>query len=176
MQSEAAMLLVLLCAPLVIFLVHCAAARLSSAPAQVTAFRAALLAALPVGSLLAWTGKGAFSTGSDSLWAAGYCALVYAAFAYTYFHFFNMSESARRIRILHEIHKAGSLTGGDIRSLYRSSDIIHVRLQRLVAMKALSCRGGRYSMNDHALYWSALVISAWRRMLRLDRRYVDRTP
>jgi hypothetical protein len=97
-----------------------------------------------------------------SLWV--YSATVLLSFGYAYFHFFNTSETARRIRILHEIQDHGTLTEPDIRKLYDGGDIINVRLHRLLELKQLSCKGGRYYLKGRQLYCSAVAIAFWREL------------
>lgn len=162
--------------PLAIFCVHCVLSRLfPGSSAQLMALRAALVTYFPLSLSFAWLVSGADLSTADAVWVAIFCSLVYTAIAYAYLHIFNMSETARRIRILYEIHRAGALTSAEIRSIYRSADIIHVRLKRLTDMQTLTYHGGHYSMNGTSLYCAARFLSAWRRLLRLDKRYGDRT-
>ena len=59
--------------------------------------------------------------------------IVYICLVYTYFHFFNMSETARRIRIL--IHLLGqNLSSDQLFELYGPKQMIQVRLLRLCQM------------------------------------------
>ncbi len=99
--------------------------------------------------------------------AAVYACTVEGAICYTYFHFFNMSETARRIRLLHEIYAAGSLTRNDINEVYKSSDVIHLRLVRLVAMGQLKYADGHYALHGRTLYFAARAVFAWRKLLGL---------
>jgi hypothetical protein len=61
-------------------------------------------------------------------------SLIYAALGYCYFHFVNLGETARRIRILRELYdsenKALSLV--EILERYNAKDIVEVRLNRLL--------------------------------------------
>jgi hypothetical protein len=98
-----------------------------------------------------------------SLWA--YSLTVLFSLAYSYFHFFNTSETARRIRILHEIASHGTLTESEIRGIYKGEDIVDTRLTRLLALKQLSYDGERYYLKGRVLYYSAISIALWRKVL-----------
>ena len=62
-----------------------------------------------------------------------YLFLIYGLFSYVYFHFFNMSETARRVRILAEIQKARVFKRDRVHEEYSARDMISNRLKRLVA-------------------------------------------
>ncbi len=94
-----------------------------------------------------------------------YAFIVYNALAYTYFHLFNMSETARRIKILYEIDSAGSLSKEAIPRSYGISEMLSVRLKRLVNMKQLGCKGNCYILAGRLLYFAALIVLAWSRLL-----------
>ena len=95
-----------------------------------------------------------------------YCLIVYNALAYVYFHLFNMSETARRIRILCEIDSVGSLTGEEIAAKYSTYDMLSVRIERLIAMRQLTRRGNRYLLKNPLFYYAALLITTWRHLLQ----------
>ncbi|MDP2682208.1 MAG: hypothetical protein Q8P28_05290 [Deltaproteobacteria bacterium] len=94
-------------------------------------------------------------------WAVIYGLAVYNALAYSYFHIFNMSETARRIRILYEIYNAKQLKISDIESLYGVDDMLLNRLERLLSMRQIKLSGNRYSLNSRSLYYTAKIIAGW---------------
>jgi hypothetical protein len=98
-----------------------------------------------------------------------YGALVYACLAYSYFHVFNMSETARRIRILSELYLAGPLSGREISRLYSGEGLLEARLDRLVGTRLLALRGGRYVRVARPFYAAAWLIRGWRTVLGFDR-------
>jgi hypothetical protein len=117
--------------------------------------RAAVLA----GSVLAGLGavaavSGVFLAGGDALASAAHAwgtplawALAYIALAYLYvFGFFNLGESARRVRLLIELDAAGArgLTLGDVLAAYNARMIVDARLGRLLAGGQIEERHGRY--------------------------------
>lgn len=60
-------------------------------------------------------------------------AITYAAFGYCYFHFLNLGETARRIRILRELSESnGGLTREQLLERYNAGEIIERRLTRLL--------------------------------------------
>ena len=73
------------------------------------------------------------STFSTILSAFLYCMIVYFCLIYTYFHFFNMSETARRIRILIHLLRQ-NMSSEQLYKLYGPKEMIQVRLLRLCEM------------------------------------------
>jgi hypothetical protein len=74
-------------------------------------------------------------------------ALAYIALAYLYvFGFFNLGESARRVRLLIELDAAGArgMTLGEVLAAYNARMIVDARLGRLVAGGQVEERHGRY--------------------------------
>lgn len=86
--------------------------------------------------------------------------LIYSSLGYCYFHFINLGETARRIRILNEIyHSQDGLTLEDILKRYNSGIIIDLRLNRLLANKQLSFFNNRYCIkNSLMLYISKVIV------------------
>ncbi len=78
--------------------------------------------------------------------------VIYILLGYCYFHFVNMGETARRIRILLELK--GSRTGLSLEEIlerYNSRDIIECRLARLVNNGQVICKNGRYYIGNPAM-------------------------
>ena len=69
--------------------------------------------------------------GLETIWMELFSLLVFNGPAYAYFHFFNMSETARRIRIILEIRQDGPVAVQDLLKRYSPRDMLSVRLQRL---------------------------------------------
>lgn len=99
-----------------------------------------------------------------------FCGIVYNGMAYAYFHVFNMSETARRIRILLHVLIHNDVNAGNLRDDYSPRDMVAVRLDRLEQMGQVA-RGpdGGYRIAGRVLLSAARVIRFWRRMLRLER-------
>jgi len=160
-------LLALLAAtPILVLACHVVASRaLPRWPPQLVAMLAVLAASIPMGGLLWRFGLAELTEGPELVTTIVYVTATYGALAYTYFHFFNMSETARRIRILCAIHRAGSLGPDELTGIYRAPDIVALRLQRLVALRQLKCEAGRYTLDRKLLYRAARIVLAWRGLL-----------
>jgi hypothetical protein len=155
--------LVPLASPLVLLLLHGALQRVSGrGPPQRVAIRACVLGIAPLA--LALVLAGATDAGS-----VVYAGLVYACVAYSYFHLFNMSETARRIRLIREIDRHGSLTEADVRRAYSDDEVVDTRLARMKAMGHLVENGGRYFAGSRTLLLAARALDAWRSVLGYDR-------
>ena len=169
MGPDAALLIVLLCSPGIVFLVHAVLCRIvRTGSRQKVAVAAVGLGYVPTGALL-WHAALAELSGAGLLRAAGYGMLVYSALAYCYFHFFNMSETARRIKILAVVHEAGRISQRDLESFYKTTDVVEARLERLVALGQLRYEAGRYSISGRTLVWAGYAVLCWRRLLGMDK-------
>lgn len=72
-------------------------------------------------------------------------ALCYGALGYCYFHFGNLGETARRVRIVRELAAApGGLTLEQILRRYDAREIFDRRLARLTGTGQIVLRDGRY--------------------------------
>ena len=91
--------------------------------------------------------------------------IIYNALSYSYFHIFNMSETARRIRILNEIDKAKQLKASDVAFIYNADDMLKVRLERLMAMHQIKKIGDRYLLDQNLLYIVAKIVADCRNLL-----------
>jgi hypothetical protein len=80
-------------------------------------------------------------------------------FGYVYFHWFNMSETARRIRIL-VTHVSGAADG----TVYDPKVIFHQRIERLLEFGTLSRRGEMLVLHHGPLVWATRVIMLWRKL------------
>jgi hypothetical protein len=82
--------------------------------------------------------------GYGGLWGVCYLCLTYCYF----FGFYNTGESARRIRLLIELDRAGAkgLTLAELLSAYNAKTIINARLDRLLSSGQLIEKEGRLTM------------------------------
>ncbi len=167
MPITAKLLIVLLVSPLVVVAVHGAMARYfvivgREVPNQVVCGACILLCYLPVG-LLGWY----FAVGpmykAAGPWfvPAVYGVVVYTLVGYIYFHLFNMTETARRIRIMTELHRRGAMKAAEIVRAYDDGDITDVRIERLLSMGQIEESGGRYKLKGRFLYIVALALHYW---------------
>lgn len=160
-------------APLALFVCHVLMSRhggesLRERSPQVLLVRLVLaldLLALAGAGLIAWhEDRGVSAT----IYMLIFVFLVFNGVAYAYFHFFNMSETARRIRMLLQVRAAGpgGLPVRDLERAYSQRDMIEARLDRLVKMRQLTLeQDGRYRVAGHVLLWAGSVMSWWRRLV-----------
>ncbi len=105
---------------------------------------------------------------AQTMYMLVFAFLVFNGIAYAYFHFFNMSETARRIRMLLQIRRAGpaGLRVQELERQYSQKDMIETRLDRLVRMNQLSLApDGRYRVAGNTLLWAGRIMGLWRRLV-----------
>jgi len=112
-----------------------------------------------------WVAEISPSSTSGIIISVLYLFLVYILAGYVYFHFFNMSETARRVRLLIESSKTGTLKKNDLPRLYPHRDIVSIRIERLTALGELRLSGDRYVLGNKALLLPAKLIFALRHLL-----------
>ncbi len=152
-----------LAAPFGLVVLHAILQRLvRRGPPQRVAMLACALGLVPVAVVL-------YATGLRDAGTIVYVSLVYACVAYSYFHLFNMSETARRIRLIREIDRHGGLREEQIRRAYSEDEVIDTRHARMAAMGHLVERDGRYFAGSRALLFAARVLDGWRTVLGYDR-------
>ncbi|OIO38381.1 MAG: hypothetical protein AUJ75_02940 [Candidatus Omnitrophica bacterium CG1_02_49_10] len=121
-------------------------------------FRGKLLKSLLAGFI---TG-GIFMLSSPSL--NGF--IVYLALSNVYFHFMNMGETARRIRILRELASSkDGLTLEELLKRYNAEEIIERRLKRLMDNRQISLKNGRYYIENPVMLYIAKSIKSWHSLL-----------
>ena len=101
------------------------------------------------------------SSGVPALAALAYASVASCGFSVIYFFVFIMSETGRRIRILHEVRENGALSRAQIASLYSCDDVLDLRLARLVEMGQLSVEGRRYRLNNRGVLYLGARLTAW---------------
>ena len=104
----------------------------------------------------------------DWLWGLVYLLIIFNGLLYIYFHFYNMSETARRIRLLILIHTGSEFINVDnINNNYDVTSMVKLRLQRLQAMGQISQSEGKYFVIARLLMIGALALNLWRTLLRI---------
>ena len=102
---------------------------------------------------------------AQTMYMLAFGFLVFNGIAYAYFHFFNMSETARRIRMLLQIRGAGpaGLRVQELERQYSQKDMIEARLDRLVHMHQLSLApDGCYRVARNTLLCAGRIMALWR--------------
>lgn len=87
-------------------------------------------------------------------------ALIYGSLGYGYFHFLNLGETARRVRILWELYDArDGLAMEEILSRYNAKNMVALRLGRLLNNGQVSFAQGRYFIKSPLLLMSAKIMA-----------------
>ena len=101
-------------------------------------------------------------------------ALLYAAFCYVYFHWNNMGETARRIRMLRELAAAPEgLTFQDMVRRYSAREILARRLERLAAAGQIGESNGRLLLTGSAVLMAARLVGLAKRIVFGGRSELD---
>ncbi len=100
-----------------------------------------------------------------------YSVVVYLALGYTYFHLFNMSETARRIRLLYEI-ESGFFTVAETPAAGASPVQISLatRLERLEGLGQIErgTGGESYYVKGRTILLGARIVRLWGLLLGID--------
>ena len=85
--------------------------------------------------------------------------IVYALLSYCYFHFLNLGETARRIRILRELAEASAgLTTEELLMRYNAREILERRISRLTKSGQIVLKNGRYYIKGHVVLLMARIM------------------
>jgi hypothetical protein len=165
-------LILLACSPLSIFILHMAATRVFmrykfDMPNQVILIICSFVGHIPMAAAIWMVYLRYLTTPVELVWTVIYSLIVYNILAYCYFHIFNMSDTARRIRILYEIYNSKRLKESDLASLYSANNMLDSRLERFLSMKQIKFSDGRYLLNRKFLYYVAKIVAGWGRILGL---------
>lgn len=85
--------------------------------------------------------------------------IIYSIAGYVFFHFVNLGETGRRVRLLWEIYEAGSISEEELCARYDAAAIVDVRLHRLVNNGQAVFRNGRYYVDKPSILAMAKVIT-----------------
>lgn len=97
--------------------------------------------------------------------AALYGVLVYCCLAFCYFQVFAMTETARRLHILHELYTKGDMTLSQLDSAYGADQMMSIRLARMVEIHQLSYDGAHYRVCGNFLLFVGRIMSFWAKVL-----------
>jgi hypothetical protein len=91
----------------------------------------------------------------------------YSALGYCYFHFVNLGETARRIRLLRELSESkNGLSVNEILERYNAKEIIENRLNRLLKSGQVVYKNNRYYIGKPVmLFMSKMILFAKRFIL-----------
>ena len=172
METTVKIIVLLAASPLMILTAHIALSRMISRiipgfSRQIICGYAVLSGYIPTGLLFWFYVTNGQPMGTKALIASLYSLIVYSAIGYSYFHIFNMSKTARRIRILHEIKAAEHLKMTEVEAIYNAKDMFDVRIERLISMRQLRKYEGKYFIDGKMLYYAAEVVNFWGRVIKL---------
>ena len=92
----------------------------------------------------------------DSVFYLVLNGLIYLSLSYCYFHFLNLGETARRIRLVRELAESkDGLTLEELLAKYNADEMVKRRLGRLLDKKQILCKDDRYFINNKLM----LIIS-----------------
>jgi len=95
-----------------------------------------------------------------------YVLAVFNSAAYSYFHLFNMSETARRIRILRDISARSGLSTSDLAHNYSPRGMLEARIDRLMDLGEIEIDSdGRIRLKKRRLILAAYIFSGLRKIL-----------
>lgn len=87
--------------------------------------------------------------------------VTYSALGYCYFHFLNLGETARRIRIVRELYDSeGGLSLEGILERYSARDIVQKRFERLLNNRQIIEKDGRYYIGNPVMLMMANIMVA----------------
>lgn len=93
-------------------------------------------------------------------------SVIYSALGYGYFHFINLGETGRRIRIMREIYEAGGgLTMEELLERYNADTIVGVRFARLLSNNQVVRRNGKYFIGRPTVLLMAKFIAIMKYLL-----------
>jgi hypothetical protein len=98
---------------------------------------------------------------ADAVGALVAALAAYVLLAYCYvIGFFNIGESARRIRLLIELEAAGTrgLTVPEVLTAYNARMIVDARLERLLSGGQIAEVNGRYVLRSRVMLWAAKAL------------------
>lgn len=123
--------------------------------------------ALPVFGLLTWALWDAPDAGGRALANAG----IYFCFCYVYFHFNNMGETARRVRLLREMSVAARpLSLPEILERYGAGEVLGRRLVRLLDAGQVVQSGDRLFIANRSVSAMASAVNLAHRIVFGSRR------
>ena len=94
---------------------------------------------------------------------------MYVCFAYVYFHWNNMGETGRRVRLLIELANApAGLTRGQLLARYSAKEIVDRRIGRLLESNQVVASGSRLALGNPSVLAMTRIIGLVKRILRIE--------
>jgi hypothetical protein len=103
------------------------------------------------------------------LYMSLFAVIVFNGFLYAYFHFFNMSETARRIRMLILIFEKEINTVDKVHENYSADQMVSARLDRLLQMQEISIDNKEvYHISSKYFIKLAYIFNWLRNIMKFD--------
>jgi hypothetical protein len=103
-----------------------------------------------------------------------YLVIVYNCLAYSYFHFFNMSETARRIRLLINLKLNGGVALAKPQADYQPGTMVRGRIERLLGLGQIEqLPNGNYRIKRRLFLNVARFISWWAKLTGMRTSYAN---
>lgn len=172
MESFANYLKLLAFSPILVMGIHalliriCRIGRIQAVPQIAAGF--SILLGLPLAAVFSWFIFFQTLPAEDRLGAGLYGFLVYGGLSYSYFHLFNLSETARRLRILYVLVSKRKMGLKELNAYYGQENMVSTRLMRLVETGQLRREGGFYFLKRRLLLYVAHAVMGWRKFLRIN--------
>jgi len=94
---------------------------------------------------------------------------MYVCFAYIYFHWNNMGETGRRVRLLIELANApAGLTRPQLLARYSAKEIVDRRIGRLLESSQVVASGSRLMLRNPSVLAMTRMIGLLKRILRIE--------
>jgi len=107
--------------------------------------------------------------GAPSVWNHLSNGAIYLCFSYVYFHWNNMGETARRIRLVTELRQAPrGLSRAEILVRYGQREIIDRRLKRLLESRQIKEVDARYHLDNPSVLAMARIMAFAKRALAME--------
>lgn len=125
--------------------------------------------ALSIFDILAAAGvQGALPPGLTGIFLVQ--ALTYLCLGYCYFHFLNLTETARRIRIMRELREnPQGLALNELLARYNARQILERRISRLIDNGQVRGQGGRLFTGRPVIFWMAKIM-VFMKLVLLNKR------
>lgn len=91
--------------------------------------------------------------------------LTCGVLGYCYFHFINLGETGRRIRIVRELLNAGGLSMEGLLQRYNTSDMVEIRLTRLLNSGQIIERNGMLFIQSQFLLRASRIMVLMKKII-----------
>jgi hypothetical protein len=92
--------------------------------------------------------------------------LAYVCLSYCYFHFINLGETARRIRILRELYDSkDGLSYEELLQRYNAKMILEVRVNRLMESGQIELKKDRYFVRSPLVFLFSRMVLGMKKLL-----------